>query len=136
MIIDKFEGINYSDLSDEQLDSLSKKELLNKFISDDVDLVNSYTKKRVKSILSIHTILLLGILSIYHFGLIGLFFIIPLCIVIWVDFYFKKSLKWSVITLKTNIVLFRGNGDFCVENDYIFEHHLNRLNGVDIGDLY
>jgi len=136
MIEDKFKGINYSDLSDEQLNSLSEKELLNKFISDDVDLVNSYVKKRIKSSLAVHLTILLTLVGLYYFGLYGLYFLIPVTISVYVDLFFKKSLKWSVITLKTSVSLFRNNSQFCIENDYIFEYHLNRLNGVDIGDFY
>src|SRR5210317_1822878 len=136
MIEDKFKGINYSDLSDEQLNSLSEKELLNKFISDDVDLVNSYVKKRIKSSLAVHLTILLTLVGLYYFGLYGLYFLIPVTISVYVDLFFKKSLKWSVITLKTSVSLFRNNSQFCIENDDIFEYHLNRLNGVDIGDFY
>lgn len=136
MIVDKFKGIKYSDLTDEQLDSLSKTELLNKFISDDVDTVNEYVMKRMISNLITHLTIVSTILGLYIFGLVSLFLIVPIIISIYVDLFYKKSLKWSVITLKTNIALFRGNGDFCTQNDYIFENNLSRLYNIDIGEFY
>lgn len=136
MINDKFKGTHYSDLSEEQLDSLDKLELLNKFLSDGTDLVNEYVKKRVKSILAIHLTILTTLVGLHYFGLYGLYFLILVGVAIYADMYFKKSLKWSVISLKTTIALYRYNGDFCVEHDYIFDHHIDRLKGVDIGNFY
>lgn len=136
MVKDKFKGIKYSNLSDEQLDSLSKIELLNKFISDDVDTVNEYVMKRMISNLILHLIIVSTILGLYSFGLIALVLLIPLVVSIYIDLFYKKSLKWSVITLKTNIALFRDNGNFCTENDYIFEDNLSRLCNIDMGDFY
>jgi len=136
MIEDRFKGISYGDLSNEQLDSLTKIELLNKILSDGVDTVNGYVKKRIKSILLIHLTILMTIVGLYYHGLNGLYLLTLVSIAIYVDMYFKKSLKWSVISLKTTIALFRGNGDFCTENDHIFEYHIDRLNGVDVGDFY
>ena len=136
MVVDKFKGIKYSDLTDEQLDSLSKTELLNKFISDDVNTVNEYVMKRMISNLIVHLTIVSTILGLYIFGLVSLFLIVAIITSIYVDLFYKKSLKWSVITLKTNIALFRGNGDFCTQNDYIFEDNLSRLYNIDIGEFY
>lgn len=136
MIKDKFKGVKYPKLTDEQLESLSGIELLNKFVSDDVDTVNEYVKKRMVSNLILHLLIVTSIIGLYMFGLMMLFSLIPIFISAYIDLFYKKSLKWSVITLKTNVSLFRFNGDLSTQNDYIFENNLNRLYNIDIGDFY
>lgn len=132
----KYVDIHYVNLSEEEFNSMSKIEMIDKILSDDVDDIIKYHDKFLFMRKNLFGGILLSVISVFTFGVLGLFSIIPV-----VFFYFmtkkrKDNITWSIRTLKVNVAMFRGNGEFLSENDFIFEKHLGRLNGIDIGELY
>jgi hypothetical protein len=134
--INKYEGISFSELTEEQINSLSEKDLLIKMLSEDVDLINKEGDKYLNSIKHINGFGVITILLTILYGYIGLFGFIPMVLLYIYHLKVKNSLKWAVKSFKINIALFRYNGQFCIENDYIFEDHINKIEKVDIGKFY
>lgn len=136
MIKDKYDGINTSNLIEEQLDSYSQLELLNKFLKEDVKLVNDEGRKYFNIVKHLHGMFIVTIISILMFGFYGL---IGLPFILFGFFLMRKtknSVKWSIASLKTTIAMFRGNGEFCKKHDYLFDYYLDKIESVDIGELY
>lgn len=132
MIKDK----HYRDLTEEELDSLGEQELIEKFMSDDVNQVLKYHKLVNTMKKNIYGSLFLTTLSIMLFNFWFCFgFIVPLVFYI-VANKFNNELIWSVKTLKMTLAMFRYNGDFMESIDYVFEKNLNKISHIDIGELY
>jgi len=133
---DTYVGTHYVNLTEEQFNSMSKIEMINKILSDDVDDIIKYHNKFLFMKKNLFGSLFLSTISIFTFGVLGLFSIIPVIFFYYMTKKRKDNITWSIRTLKVNVAMFRGNGKFLLENDFIFENHLGRLDGIDIGELY
>ena len=76
-IEDKYKGIPYSDLTEEQFNSLTKIEMINKILSDDVDSLIKYYDKYVLMRKNLFGSIGLAIVSIMSFPLYGLISLLP-----------------------------------------------------------
>lgn len=135
-IEDKYKGIPYSDLTEEQFNSLTKIEMINKILSDDVDSLIKYYDKYVLMRKNLFGSIGLAIVSIMSFPLYGLISLLPVLFFIYMVNKRKKNVTWCIRILKVNVALYRGNGDFLTKHDFIFERHLDRLSHINIGELY
>jgi uncharacterized membrane protein len=135
-MINDFKNKHYRELTDEQLDSLGDKGIIEKFMSDDVGEVLKYHNRVNVMKKNFYGSLVITLLSIGLFGFFGF-----LCLVFPILFLllankFNNSLIWSVKSLKSTLYMFRHNGDFMTSIDYVFEKNLNKISHIDIGDLY
>ena len=135
-MINDFKNKHYRELTDEQLDSLGDKGIIEKFMSDDVGEVLKYHNRVNVMKKNFYGSLVITLLSIGLFGFFGF-----LCLVFPILFLllankFNNSLIWSVKSLKSTLYMFRHNGDFMTSIDYVFEKNLNKIRHIDIGDLY
>lgn len=135
-MVDKFKGTHYMYLSDEQINSLSNSELINKLLSDDIDEIIKYNSKMKFMKKNFFGSLFLTLLSFISFGYIGFIFLVPTIFFSFMFFKRKSNLLWSIKSLKVTVAAYRGNGDFLKKNDFIFDNQLNRLNDINIGELY
>lgn len=127
---------HYRDLTEEELDSLDGQELIEKFMSDDVNQVLKYHKLVNVMKKNVYGSFFLTILSITLFNFWFCFgFIVPLVLYIIAN-KFNNELIWSVKTLKMTLAMFRYNGDFMESIDYVFERNLDKISHIDIGELY
>lgn len=136
MTKDKFKGTHYMYLTEEQMNSLSNEELITKLLSDDVDEVIKYHAKMIFMKKNFFGSLFLTIFSVFILGFFGLSFLIPTAFFLFMYHKRKNNLVWSAKSLKVNVALYRGNGDFLIKHDFIFEKQLERLEGIHIGELY
>ena len=135
-MINDFKNKHYRELTDEQLDSLGDKGIIEKFMSDDVGEVLKYHDRVNVMKKNFYGSLVITLLSIGLFGFFGfLSLVFPILFLLLAN-KFNNSLIWSVKSLKSTLYMFRHNGDFMTSIDYVFEKNLNNISHIDIGDLY
>jgi hypothetical protein len=132
MIKDK----HYRDLTEEELDSLGEQELIEKFMSDDVDQVLKYHRLVNVMKKNIYGSFFIVVLSIMLFNIWFCFGLIVPLVFFFMSSKFNNHLIWSVKSLKSTLYMFRHNGDFMVSIDYVFEKNLSKISHIDIGELY
>lgn len=135
--VDKFKNIPYSILTEEQFDSLTPFELVNKTISEDVDQLIKYHSKYVFMRQNLIASIVLTTIMLFFIGVFSLFGLIPITF-FYVMFQKRKmNVTWCIRILKMSVSFLRGCSDDIIEIDFIFDKQLSRLNGIiDIGEHY
>jgi hypothetical protein len=135
--VDKFKNIPYSILTEEQFDSLTPFELVNKTISEDVDQLIKYHSKYVFMKQNLIASIVLTTIMLFFIGVFSLFGLIPITFFYVMSQKRKMNVTWCIRILKMSVSFLRGCSDDIIEIDYIFDKQLSRLNGiVDIGEHY
>lgn len=135
--VDKFKDIPYSILTEEQFDSLTPFELVNKTISEDVDQLIKYHSKYVFMRQNLIASIVLTTIMLFFIGVFSLFGIIPITFFYVMTQKRKMNITWCIRILKMSVSFLRGCSDDIIEIDYIFDKQLSRLDGViDIGEHY
>jgi len=135
--VDKFKDIPYSILTEEQFDSLTPFELVNKTISEDVDQLIKYHSKYVFMRQNLIASIVLTTIMLFFIGAFSLFGIAPITFFYVMTQKRKMNITWCIRILKMSVSFLRGCSDDIIEIDYIFDKQLSRLDGiVDIGEHY
>ena len=135
--VDKFKDIPYSILTEEQFDSLTPFELVNKTISEDVDQLIKYHSKYVFMKQNLIASIVLTTIMVSFIGVFSLFGLIPITFFYVMSQKRKMNVTWCMRILKMSVSFLRGCSDDIIEIDYIFDKQLSRLDGViDIGEHY
>jgi hypothetical protein len=135
--VDKFKNIPYSILTEEQFDSLTPFELVNKTISEDVDQLIKYHSKYVFMKQNLIASIVLTTIMVSFIGVFSLFGLIPITFFYVMSQKRKMNVTWCMRILKMSVSFLRGCSDDIIEIDYVFDKQLSRLDGViDIGEHY
>ena len=135
--VDKFKNIPYSILTEEQFDSLTPFELVNKTISEDVDQLIKYHSKYVFMKQNLIASIVLTTIMVSFIGVFSLFGLIPITFFYVMSQKRKMNVTWCMRILKMSVSFLRGCSDDFIEIDYVFDKQLSRLDGIiDIGEHY